>query len=246
MKKLEGKVALVTGAGRGMGREIALKLAEEGASVVAHYGGSREGAEELVAMIEAAGGKAFAYQADISDPSAVRRLFEQIDTAPGGLDIVVNSAGVSAGGSLQNLTDEELEFMLGVNLRGPLYVASEAAKRLGEGGRVINIGSSLAEFPLGGSGIYSATKAALKSFTESWAKELGKQGVTVNTVIPGATSPGMADNSPEGFRSFFENASPFGRIGKAGEVASVIAFLASPDASWVSGAHILANGAANA
>jgi 3-oxoacyl-[acyl-carrier protein] reductase len=132
-----------------------------------------------------------------------------------------------------------------VNLRGPLFVASEAARRLGEGGRIINLGSSLGEFPIAGSGIYSATKVAIKSMTESWAKELGKKGVTVNTVIPGATAPGMMDSAPEGYRSLFENASPFGRIGKAEEIAAVVAFLASPEASWVSGAHILANGAAN-
>lgn len=115
----------------------------------------------------------------------------------------------------------------------------------GEGGRIVNLSSSFGEFPLAGSGIYSATKVAIKSFTESWAKELGKQGVTVNTVIPGATAPGMMDNAPDGFRTFFENASPFGRIGKAGEIAEVVAFLASPQASWVSAAHILCNGAAN-
>ena len=98
---------------------------------------------------------------------------------------------------------------------------------------------------MAGAGIYSATKVAVKSFTESWAKELGHKGVTVNTVIPGATSPGMMDTAPDGFRSFFEKASPFGRIGRAREIAAVVAFLASPEASWVSGAHILANGAAN-
>jgi 3-oxoacyl-[acyl-carrier protein] reductase len=135
--------------------------------------------------------------------------------------------------------------MLGINLRGPLYIASEAAKRLGKGGRIINIGSSLAEFPVAGSGVYSATKMALKSMTESWAKELGKKGITVNTVIPGATSPGMMDRAPEQYLKIFENASPFGRIGQAAEIASVVAFLASGEASWVSGAHILANGAAN-
>jgi 3-oxoacyl-[acyl-carrier protein] reductase len=132
-----------------------------------------------------------------------------------------------------------------VNLRGPLFVASEAAKRLGEGGRIINLSSSLAEFPIAGDGIYSATKVAVKSFTESWSKALGAKGVTVNTVIPGATEPGMMDTAPQGYRAFFENASPFKRIGKAGEIAEVVAFLASPQASWVSGAHILANGAAN-
>jgi 3-oxoacyl-[acyl-carrier protein] reductase len=129
-----------------------------------------------------------------------------------------------------------------VNLRGPLFIASEAAKRLGDGGRIIYIGSSLAEFPIGGSGVYGA----LKSFSDSWAKDLGPEGVTVNTVISGATSPGMAKRTPEPYRAFYQNASPFRRIGRAEEIAAVVAFLASSQASWVSGAHIVANGAANA
>lgn len=245
MNKLQGKVALVTGAGRGMGREIALRLAAEGASLVVHYASSSAGADEVVQTIRTNGGDAVAYQADIRSRDQVRNLFKQIDTNPGRIDIVVNSSGISAGGPLAALDDQQLEDLLGINLRGPLYIASEAATRLGEGGRIINIGSTMSEFPFPGSGIYSATKAALKSFTESWAKELGKQGVTVNTVIPGATSPGMADNTPEAYRSFFENASPFGRIGRADEIAAVVAFLASAEASWVSGTHILANGGAN-
>jgi 3-oxoacyl-[acyl-carrier protein] reductase len=245
MKKLQGKVALVTGAGRGMGREIALRLAAEGASLVVHYASSSAGAEDVVQTIRNNGGEAVAYQADIRKRDDVRRLFAQIDENPGRIDIVVNSSGISAGGPLAALDDQQLEDLLGINLRGPLYIASEAATRLGEGGRIINIGSTMSEFPFPGSGIYSATKAALKAFTESWAKELGKQGVTVNTVIPGATSPGMADSTPEAYRSFFEKASPFGRIGRAEEIAAVVAFLASPEASWVSGTHILANGGAN-
>jgi 3-oxoacyl-[acyl-carrier protein] reductase len=245
-KPLGGRVALVTGAGRGMGREIARCLANDGAFVIVHYASSKSGADETVEAIKAAGGDAVAYGADIGNRQDVIALFKAIDQKPGRLDIVVNSSGVSGGGTLADLDEDQLEWMLGVNLRGPLFIASEAAKRLGQGGRIINIGSSLAEFPMAGSGIYGAVKAALKSFTDSWAKELGKQGVTVNTVIPGATSPGMAERTPEPYRSFYENASPFQRIGRAEEVAAVVAFLASPAASWVSGAHILANGAANA
>jgi 3-oxoacyl-[acyl-carrier protein] reductase len=242
---LAGKVALVTGAGRGIGREIALRLARDGASLVVHYSSSEAGALDTVSEIRASGGQAVAYRASLVHRREVQALFAAIDETPGRLDIVVNSAGVSAGGSLAELNEDEFEWLLGVNLRGPLFVASEAAKRLGAGGRIINLGSSLAEFPMAGAGVYSATKAAIRSFTESWAKELGRKGVTVNTVIPGATAPGMMDTAPEGFRAFFENASPFGRIGTAGEIAAVVAFLASPEASWVSGAHILANGAAN-
>ena len=242
---LTGKVALVTGAGRGIGREIALRLARDGASLIVHYSGSEAGADETADAIREGGGSAVAYRANIVRRAEVQALFEQIDRSPGRLDIVVNSAGVSAGGPLETLNEDEFEWLLGVNLRGPLYIASEAAKRLGEGGRIINLGSTLGDFPIAGSGIYSATKCAIKSFTESWAKELGRKGVTVNTVIPGATSPGMAERTPEAYRKFFENASPFGRIGRAEEIAAVVAFLASPEASWVSGAHIMANGAAN-
>jgi 3-oxoacyl-[acyl-carrier protein] reductase len=243
---LKGKVALITGAGRGIGREIACRLALDGATVVVHYSNSESGAQETVKRIQRSGGEAFAYRADIARHEDVVALFAAIDAAPGRVDIVVNSAGVSAGGSLTEVNEKQLEWMLGVNLRGPLFVASEAAKRLGPGGRIVNLSSSLAEFPLAGSGIYSATKAAIQSFTESWARELGSKGVTVNTVIPGATSPGMMDSAPKGFREFFENASPFKRLGRAEEIAAVVAFLVSPAASWVSGAHILANGAGTA
>jgi 3-oxoacyl-[acyl-carrier protein] reductase len=244
MKPLEGKVALVTGAGRGMGQAIALRLARDGAALVVHYSGSEAGAQQTVDTIKRDGGEAYAVRADISKRAEVQALFSEIDRVSGRIDIVVNSSGVSAGGSLAELDEEQFEWMLGVNLRGPFYVGSEAAKRLGEGGRIINISSTIATFPVAGNGIYGATKSALESFTESWAKELGRRGITVNTVIPGATSPGMMDNSPE-YRGFFENASPFARIGRAEEIAAVIAFLASPEASWVSGAKIMANGAAN-
>lgn len=241
---LEGKVALVTGAGRGLGRQIALRLAEDGARIVAHYNGSEDGAAQTAETIRASGGDAVILRANIGRLDEVRAMFAMIDEGPGRLDVVVNNSGVSAGGSLEALDEAELEWMLDVNFRGPLFVASEAARRLGEGGRIINLSSSVAKFPLAGAGIYSATKVAVESFTESWSRELGARGITVNCVIPGAASPGMMDSSPE-YRSFFEDASPFKRIGTAGEIAEVVAFLASPRASWVSGAHIMVNGAAN-
>jgi 3-oxoacyl-[acyl-carrier protein] reductase len=244
MASLSGKVALVTGSGRGIGREIALRLARDGASVIAHYSGSREGAEQVVEEIRAGGGSATAYQADIRNRDEVIRMFEAIDKNPGALDIVVNNSGVMTAGSLADVTDEQIEFIFGVNVFGPLYVASEAAKRLRDGGRIINFSSSVAKYPLAGAGLYSAAKKAIESFTESWARELGARNITVNTVVPGATSPGMMDASPE-YRDFMENASPFKRIGRADEIASVVAFLASDEASWVTGGQILANGAAN-
>lgn len=241
-KPLAGKVALVTGAGRGIGREIALRLAADGAFVIVHYAHSRAGADEVVAQIAATGGEALALQADIANRDEVRALFRKIDAKPGRLDIVVNNSGVSAGGKLADVSDEDIATIFGVNLFGPLYIASEAASRLADNGRIVNFSSTVAKYPLAGSGLYSAAKKAVESFTESWARELGARGITVNTVIPGATSPGMADSSPA-YHSFFADASPFKRIGRASEIVEVVAFLASPAASWVSGTHILANGA---
>lgn len=243
-RPLEGKIALVTGSGRGIGREIALRLARDGATIVAHYASSSAGAAQVVAEIEGSGGRAVACQADIARRSDVKALFEAIDREPGALDIVVNNSGVSSRGALGDVTDEDIAYIFGINVFGPLYVASEASKRLRDGGRIINFSSSIARYPLAGAGLYSAAKSAVESFTQSWAKELGARGITVNTVIPGAVSPGMSDASPE-YRGFFENASPFKRIGRAEEIASVVAFLTSPEASWVSGAEIIANGAAN-
>lgn len=244
MAPLAGKIALVTGSGRGIGRAIALRLARDGASIIAHYSGSQAGAEETVRTITEAGGTAVAYQADICRRAEVIRMFEQIDQDPGGLDILVNNSGVMTAGMLADVTDEQIEQIFGVNVFGPLYLASEAAKRLRDGGRIINFSSSVAKYPGAGAGLYSAAKKAVESFTESWARELGARNITVNTVVPGATSPGMMDASPE-YRSFMESASPFKRIGHADEIAAVVAFLASPEASWVSGTHIMANGAAN-
>lgn len=236
----------MTGGGRGIGPVIALRLAADGATVIVNYAHSRAGADEVIESITRKGGEAVGIQADIRHRAEITRMFQQIDRDPGRIDIVVNCAGLAIPTPLLGEVDEQaVETILGVNLRGPLYIASEAAKRMASGGRIINFASSVVEFPFAGASVYCGAKAAVKAFTEVWAKELGAKGITVNTVTPGATSPGMIDNSPD-YRGFFEKASPFGRVGRADEIAAVVAFLCSPEASWVSGTHILVNGAANA
>ena len=241
---LTGKVALVTGAGRGIGKVLARELARQGSAVAVIYAASADGANEVVAEITAAGGKASAIQADVSSFDAVKAMFAAFDQSFDRLDILVNCAGVSAGGMLADVEEAQIDWLIGVNVKGPLFVASEGSKRMGEGGRIINFASVMAEYPMAGTGIYTACKMAVKGMTESWAKELGKRGITVNTVTPGPTSPGMMDQCPPGYRKHFEQKSPFGRIGTALEVAEVVSFLASPASSWVSGTHILVHGAA--
>lgn len=244
MGRLDGKVALITGSGRGIGREVALRLAEDGASIIAHYSGSKEGAEEVVAKIRSNGGSAVAYQADIARRDDIVRLFEQIDTEPGVLDIVVNNSGIMTVNGFGNLTEDVVQTIFGVNVFGPLYIVDEAIKRMRDGGRIINFSSSVAKYPLAGAGLYSSAKKAIESFTESWARELAPRNITVNAIVPGAVSPGMMDANPQ-YLPAMEAASPFKRIGKASEIASIVSFLASEEASWVTAGTILANGAAN-
>lgn len=244
MANLEGKIALITGAGRGIGKEVALRLAQDGASIIAHYSGSKHGAEEVVAQITANGGSAVAYQADITSRDEIVRLFEQIDQNPGALDIVVNNSGVMTTEGFGSLTEETVQYIFGVNVFGPLYIVDEAIKRIRDGGRIINFSSSVAKYPLAGAGLYSAAKKAIESFTESWARELAPRNITVNAIMPGAVSPGMMDANPQ-YLPAMEAASPFKRIGKASEIASIVSFLASEEGSWVTAGTILANGAAN-
>ena len=246
MTQLTGKVALVTGGGRGIGPVIARRLADEGAQIIVSYANSRAGADKVVSDIKGSGGKASAAQADLRHRSDILRLFEQIDREVDRLDILINCAGISGTSPLLGPVDEEMvETLIGVNLRAPFYLAAEAAKRMPSGGRIVNFSTTVAHFPFAGGSIYAGAKAAVECFTKVWAKELGAKGITVNTVVPGATSPGMMDNAPE-HRPFFEKASPFGRIGRAEEVAAVVAFLCSPEASWVSGTDIMVNGAGSA
>lgn len=242
MGRLAGLTALVTGAERGIGRAIALRLAADGAAVVVNYLDDAGAAQAVVEAIRAGGGEARAACADVSDPEAVGRMMAGVER----LDLLVNNAGTGVPGALGEIALADFERVFAVNVRGPLLCAQAALPRMPRGGRIVNISSSTTEYPLPGMSAYVASKAALRALTEVWAKELGARGINVNSVMPGPTSPGMADLAPPEVRAAVAAASPFGRLGQAEEIADVVAFLCGPDARWVSGHHLMANGAASA
>lgn len=249
MSGLQGKAALVTGASRGIGRAIAIRLAADGALVAVHYGQRREGAEETVRMIEAAGGAAFTVGADVTRRDAIEALFSELTTelaARGheAIDVLVNNVGIGGGGSIAAMTEADFDRLFATNVKGTFLVTQQALPHLRDGGRVINISSmvSLAAYP--GSIAYAMTKAALNSFTLSLAADLAKRGITVNAVAPGATAtdfiaPLLADAKAA---AFYAKAAALGRIGEPAEIAGVVAFLASADGGWVTGQIIQASG----
>ena len=242
MATLSGKIALVTGAERGIGREIALRLARDGASVGVNFLSDTAAAEAVCAEIRALGAEARALQADVSDADAVSSMFLQIPA----LDILVNNAGVGTPGALGDIDPAVFDGVFAVNVRGTLLCAQHAIARMPNGGRIVNISSSTTVHPIPGMSAYVASKAAVRALTEVWAKELGGRGINVNSVMPGPTSPGMADLAPPELREIVARASPWGRLGNAAEIADAVGFLCGPDARWVSGHHLMVNGAASA
>ena len=245
MKPLIGKIALVTGASSGIGRAIAQRLASDGALVIVNYNQNVDSAREVIDMIKAQGGQALSLQADVSNVSQIQTLFKNIIDRFGRIDIVVNNAGIA--GQIQpiaEVTEENFDTVFALNAKGALFVLKEAARHLSKQGRIINISSSTAQFPTAGLAVYAASKTVLKVFTEVLAKEVGERGITVNSVLPGPTVPGMFEQAPADFKQQAAALSPFNRLGKAEDVADVVAFLASDQARWITGQHILANGGA--
>jgi 3-oxoacyl-[acyl-carrier protein] reductase len=242
MQPLNGSTALVTGAERGIGKAIALRLAADGADVVINFLEDCAAAAAVAATITGRGGRARTVAADVSDPAQVKQLFADL----GRVDILVNNAGIGLPGALGEIDPAVFDRVFAVNVRGPMLCAQEALARMPRGGRIVNVSSSTTEFPLPGMSAYTASKAAVRALTAVWAKELGARGITVNSVMPGPTSPGMADLAPVEVREAVARASPFGRLGAAEEIADAVAFLCGPDARWVSGHHLMVNGAASA
>jgi 3-oxoacyl-[acyl-carrier protein] reductase len=246
MGKLTGKVAVVTGASKGIGAGIAKELAAQGASVVVNYASSKEGAEKVVAEITKAGGKAIAVGGSVAKAEDIDKVFAETKKAYGKVDILVNNAGVYAFAPLDAITEEEIDRIFDTNVRG-LLLATKAGVALfpPEGGSVINIGSVASEQTPAASAVYSGTKGAVDSITRVFAKELGPKKIRVNAVNPGPVlTEGVKSAGIEGsdFLNQLVQTTPLGRIGQPDDVASVVAFLASDDARWVTGSLLQAAG----
>ena len=237
MKRLEGKVAVVTGGARGSGAAIAERLAADGAAVVVNYAKSAREAEDVAGRIRKAGGEAKALKADMSDPAQAKGLVEAAFREHGRLDILVNNAGRADFMPLEGVDVGHVKAQFDLNVNGPLFATQAAAARFPkEGGRVINVSSVAARGSFAGSAVYSATKAALNALTRVWAAELGPKGVTVNAVAPGPVETDMMRAvADEAFVAAMAAKTPLGRIGAPADVADAVAFLASSDARWVTG-----------
>lgn len=237
------KVAIVTGASRGIGAAIAQRLAKDGFTVVVNYAGNAGEAEQLAGKIEAAGGKALTAQADVSDAAAVARLFDKTEAAFGGIDVLVNNAGIMRLATIADGDDTLIDSQIAINLKGSIYTLREAARRLRDGGRIVNLSTSVVGLKLETYGVYVATKAAVEGLTGILAKELRGRNITVNAVAPGPTATALFldGKSPELIERM-SKMNPLERLGTPEDIAAAVAFLAGPDGAWVNGQVLRANG----
>ncbi|TKT79338.1 SDR family oxidoreductase [Aquamicrobium sp. LC103] len=237
------KVALVTGASRGIGAAVARRLASDGHTVVINYAGSVGAAEELATEIEKAGGTALTIQADVSDAAAVARMFDGVEAAFGGIDILVNNAGIMKLAKLADGDDTLIDSQIAINLKGTINTLREAAKRLRDGGRIVNFSTSVVGLKLETYGVYAATKAAVEALTGILAKELRGRSITVNAVAPGPTATALFldGKSPELIERM-SKMNPLERLGTPEDIAAAVAFLAGPDGGWINGQVLRANG----
>jgi 3-oxoacyl-[acyl-carrier protein] reductase len=246
MGKLQGKVAVVTGASKGIGAGIARALGEAGASVVVNYASDKAGAEKAVADIKAKGGKAVAIQGDVSKVADVKRLFEETRKAFGKLDVLVNNAGVFRFAPLEQTDEAEYQRQFGINVWGTIQATREALPLFGtEGGSVINISSIVSRMGIPGSSVYAGTKGAVDTITQVLASELGPRKIRVNSINPGmieSEGTHAAGFIGSDFQKNIEAQAPLGRIGQPEDVAKVAVFLASDDSGWLTGERISASG----
>jgi 3-oxoacyl-[acyl-carrier protein] reductase len=241
--RLEGKVALVTGASRGIGRAIAVRLGRDGASVIVNYSGNAEAAREAVAAVQAAGGRAVAVQADLGKMADVERLFDEAIAHFEKLDILVNNAGVMFNKALADVTEDEFDRIFAVNVKGAFFACQQAARRMADGGRIVNFSTSTTALMLPTYSAYVATKGAVEQFSHVLAKELGPKGITVNVVSPGPTDTDLfGQGKTEQDKQRFAQMAALGRLGRPEDIADVVAFLASDEARWITGQNLRANG----
>ncbi|MEH6578976.1 MAG: 3-oxoacyl-ACP reductase family protein [Amphritea sp.] len=246
MNRLKGKVALVTGGSRGMGAAIARRLAYEGADVALTYNSSGDKANTVAAEIEQMGRKSLAIAADNSDPSAIQAAVEKTVAKLGQLDILINNAGIFVVKPIDQLTLDDFEQTLGVNVRAVFVASQAAAAHMGEGGRIISIGSNLAEHvPMPGVSLYSLSKSALIGFTKGLARDLGPRGITVNIVHPGSTDTDMNPANGE-YADVQRNLMAIPRFGEPDDIASFVSWLASDESRFITGAGLTIDGGTNA
>ena len=243
MEQNDAKVALVTGASRGIGMAIAERLARDGFKLIINYSENATPAEALVRKLEEAGGHGIAVKADISDSSAVRQMFEAAEAEFGGVDVLVNNAGIMALASIAETDDASFDRHIAVNLKGTFNTLREAAKRLRNGGRIVNFSSSVVGLLMPTYGVYVATKAAVEGLTSVLAKELRGRNITVNAVAPGPTATDLfLKGKPQDVVDRMAKMAPLERLGQPSDIANVVSFLAGPDAAWVNGQVLRVNG----
>jgi 3-oxoacyl-[acyl-carrier protein] reductase len=236
------RVAIVTGASSGIGREAAIRLGRDGFAVVIGYGGSKDGAEKTAKEVEAVGGRAITVQADVADETAVSAMFDQAEEQFGGVDVVVNAAGIMPLAPLAELDMEEFDQVIRTNLRGTFVVDQQAARRVRDAGAIINISSSLTRLARPAYSAYAASKGGVEAITLILARELRGRNITVNTVAPGPTAtPLFLDGKPQELIDRITAEPPLERLGQPEDIAEIIAFLAGP-ARWINGQVIYANG----
>ncbi len=243
METTAGKVAIVTGAARGIGAAIAERLAKDGFSVVVNYAGSADGAATLAAGIEAAGGRALTARADVSDAAAVAHLFDTAEAALGGVDVLVNNAGIMKLAALAESDDALIDTQIAINLKGSINTLREAARRLRPGGRIINLSSSVVGLYQPTYAVYAATKAGVEALTHVLARELRGRNITANAVAPGPTATALfLDGKTDEAIERLAKMAPLERLGRPDDIADVVAFLAGPQGGWVNGQVVRANG----